>query len=65
MTNIISFLGFAVACIVIAVIFVFVVRWFSSATINETVFQPTQDIKCVKLVSSDGVAVDCWRVKDE
>jgi len=54
----------AVVFVLIFVVLTFVFRWFSSITVSETVFEPEQNVHCVKLITSDGAAVDCWKVND-
>lgn len=47
---------------VLVFLFAMLFRWFSGATIVVKVIEPEPGIHCAKLVSGDGVAVDCWRV---
>jgi hypothetical protein len=49
----------SIALIMMAAI-VYGTRWFSNATTPVEVIEPVPGVQCVKLVTSDGVAVDCW-----
>jgi len=54
-----GFLGIGALCVILAV--VFCIRSFSNATTPVTVIEPVAGVQCVKIVTTDGAAVDCWK----
>jgi hypothetical protein len=53
--------GLILAGILVVFAFVWGYRAFSNATVPVSTFSPAPSVMCVKLVTADGVAVDCWR----
>lgn len=47
--------------ILVLLVVIFAYRWLSNVTIYEDVIHPVEGVSCVKLATSDGVAVDCWK----
>lgn len=52
--------------IILTLILVFVIsfgmRWFNSATIQAQIIQPKENVECIVVSTTDGAAVDCWKV---
>lgn len=38
-------------------------RWFSNTTTPITIHKVTPNVTCATMVTSDGVAISCWRDK--
>lgn len=51
----------AVVLIIVAVIFA--AKWFNSVTVGTQVVSPQDGVSCLIATSTDGIAVDCWRVQ--
>lgn len=54
--------GAAVGLLVIFVI-MFGARWFNAQTVQSKLISPKQGVECVVVTTTDGAAVDCWRVE--
>lgn len=57
---------------VIAVIFLIVVfvilygtRWFNAATVQSKLIHPKENVECVVVTTTDGAAVDCWKLESD
>jgi hypothetical protein len=59
-------LGIFATVFVLVVIFIFMfgLRWFNSATIQTKIVIPKPGIECVVASTTDGAAIDCWKIDD-
>jgi len=51
----------AVAISVVAFLILAGTRWFSAATVTISLHQPKPGVTCAYAVTSDGVALSCWK----
>jgi len=65
MNELLKFLATVSAGLVIIFLIVWGYRALSNATVPISVINPAPGIQCVKLVSADGVAVDCWKAEEK
>ena len=65
MKDLLELLAKVAAGLLVVFLIVWGYRAFSNATVPVSVINPAPGIQCVKLVSADGVAVDCWKVEGE
>ena len=43
--------------------FLYVKRYVNNISVPMKVVTPEEGVRCAKLVSADGVAIDCWKVE--
>lgn len=61
--NVVATIIMVAAALAFIFIVMFAVRWFNNTATKITVHEVEPGIHCALATSSDGVALDCWRIE--
>jgi hypothetical protein len=59
--NFLIWLAMGTAALLVIAIMIFMSRYFTTAIVQIQTSKVTPTVTCAKIVTSDGVALDCWK----
>ena len=62
MTDNIQMILLVIVATVVPIAMVIGLKWVNEATVSTSVVEVSDSVKCYRLITTDGVAVDCWKV---